>query len=99
MENYQITCEAEDEIEGIYEYSILNFGYSIAQDYVFGLHEKFLLIADNPSWGNDYGFIKQGLFRYEYRSHSVYYQLTGEGILIVRVLGNQQLPTRHFKPI
>lgn len=96
MEKYQLTNKAEDEIDGIYEYSILNFGLNTAQKYISGLHECFVTLADNQSWGSDYGFIKSGLFRYEYRSHSVYYQNTEYGILIVRILGNKQDPARHL---
>jgi len=73
MENYQLTNEAETEIEKIYEYSILNFGLATARGYISGLHEKFEVLAGNQSWGNDYNFIRFGLYRYEYRSHSIYY--------------------------
>ena len=96
MEKYKLTNRAENEIEDIYEYSMLNFGADTAREYVSGLHEKFEVLADNQSWGNDYAFIKSGLCRYEYRSHSIYYQSSGSGILIVRVLGNKQDPARHF---
>jgi toxin ParE1/3/4 len=96
MAAYQLTNKAESEIERIYEYSILNFGLRVAQDYVSGLHHCFELLADNPSWGNDYGFIKAGLRRYEYRSHSIYYQVAEDGILVVRVLGGKQNPALHM---
>lgn len=96
MGSYKLTQKAEEEIENIYEYSILNFGLSVAQDYVTGLHKCFGVLADNISWGNDYGNIEPGLWRYEYRSHSIYYQITEGGILIIKVLGNRQDPARHF---
>ena len=96
MAVYQLTNKAESEIESIYEYSILNFGLRVAQDYISGLHHCFELLTDNYSWGTDYGFIKSGLLRYEYRSHSVYYQSTEDGILIVRVLGSKQNPALHI---
>jgi toxin ParE1/3/4 len=96
MAVYELTRKAEDEIEGIYEYSIINFGLEVAQRYIFGMHDCFELLADNQSWGNDYGFIKSDLLRYEYRSHSIYYCTTEEGILIVRVLGNKQDPARNI---
>lgn len=96
MATYQLTNKAEHEIDTIYEYSILNFGLTTAQEYVSGLHECFLLLADHHSWGNDYGFIKEGLCRYEYRSHSIYYLPVQDDILIVRVLGYRQDPARHF---
>jgi toxin ParE1/3/4 len=96
MALYQLTSKAEQELDGIYEYSILNFGLNTAQDYLAGLQDCFQMLADHPSWGADYGFISSGLQRYEYRSHSIYYQPYADGILIVRVLGNKQDPARHL---
>jgi toxin ParE1/3/4 len=96
MAIYQLTNKAEIEIENIYEYSIINFGLQVAQGYLLGLHNCFDLLADHQSFGTDYGFIKSGLLRYEYRSHSIYYQPTEDGILIVRVLGAKQDPARHI---
>jgi len=40
------------------------------------------------------GVLDLGLLRYEYRSHSIYYQLTEDGILVVRILGAKQDPPR-----
>jgi toxin ParE1/3/4 len=68
----------------------------VAHTYLTGLHDCFALLADNPSWGNDYDFIAPGLLRYEYRSHAIYYQSTNNGIVIVRVLGGKQDPARHI---
>ncbi len=96
MGSCKLTHKAKSEIEGIYEYSILNFGWATAKDYISSLEEKFQVLADNQSWGNDYSFIKAGLRRYEHRSHSIYYQLRGKNIVIVRVLGNRQDPAWHF---
>ncbi len=96
MARYQLANRAECEIEGIYEYSILNFGPRVARDYISGLHDCFGLLAEHPGWGSDYGFLKAGLLRYEYRSHAVYYQPTQDGVLIVRVLGGKQDPARHL---
>jgi toxin ParE1/3/4 len=96
MATYQLTNKAESEIERIYEYSILNFGLQVARDYISGLHDCFELLADHQSWGSDYSFIASGLMRYEYRSHSIYYQLNDEGILILRVLGGKQDPALYI---
>lgn len=93
---YQLTAKAEAEIDMIYERSIVDFGWSVASDYINGLHRCFEMLNDYQSWGNDYSFIRDHLRRYEYRSHSVYYQTKGSDILIVRVLGNRQDPARHL---
>ncbi len=92
---YQLTIKAEADIDIIYENSILDFGWNVASDYIDGLHRCFEMLNEYQSWGNDYGFITSNLKRYEYRSHSVYYQGKGSDILIVRVLGNRQDPARH----
>lgn len=96
MAKYRLTKRADLDIGEIYEYSILNFGLKIARNYISGLHEKCELLADNQSWGNNYDYIKKGLYRYEYRSHSIYYQLDEKGIIIVRILGNMQEAGVHF---
>ncbi len=96
MGKYQLTNKAEIEIEEIYEYSIINFGLARARKYVLGLHEKFELLADNQTFGIDYSFINIDIYRYEYLSHSIYYQCLRDEILVVRVLGNKQDPARHF---
>lgn len=97
MAIYQLTNEADVEIDDIYQYSITMFGLTTAREYVSGMYEKLELLADNQSWGSDYSRIKPGLLRYEYRSRSIYYQSQGVDILIVRVLGNKQDPVRHLE--
>lgn len=98
MARYRLTNKAEADIDDIYVYSVMTFGFRTARAYLEGLHSRFDLLADNHSWGNDYGFIAPGLLRYEHRSHSIYYIAddTGRGIVIVRVLGAGQDPARHF---
>lgn len=96
MENYQLTNKAESEIEAIYYYSIENFGLDTAQQYLQGLYERFSILGDNPSWGTDYKHVRDGLCRYEYRSHSIYYKETESGVLIVRILGAKQDPIKHL---
>lgn len=96
MASYSLTSEAHREIAEITEYSLLNFGRDTAREYISGLHEKLSVLADNQTWGTDYGSIIEGLRRYEYRSHSIYYMPEGPGILIVRILGKRQDPMRHF---
>ena len=103
MARYRLSHKAEADIEGIALYSVERFGLATAQDYLDGLHRRFELLGDHPSWGNDYSFIAPGLQRYEHRSHAIYYIANPPGmpgpeadILIVRVLGSAQDPARHM---
>ena len=88
--------EADDDLKGIYVYSLENFGLRQARKYKTNLGEQFLALCSNPVIGMIYNHIKQGLRRFVYQSHSIYYQIEDSYILIVRVLGNRQDPARHF---
>ena len=97
MADYQLTKEAPHALEGIYEYSILNFGMSQARSYVEGLHACFEILADNPRMGRNYSHVKKDYRRHEYESHSVYYKITKTGVLITRVLGASQDPFKKLQ--
>ncbi|ETX07386.1 MAG: hypothetical protein ETSY2_11555, partial [Candidatus Entotheonella gemina] len=60
------------------------------------LHGCFGMLADNPRLGRDYSRVKDEARRFEYVSHSVYYQITSYGILVLRILGQNQDPARHL---
>ena len=96
MASYQLTEDAEADVDGIYEYSILHFGLQQARDYVNGLHACLGTLADNPRLGRDYSHVKEHTRRFEYQSHSVYYTITSDGILVLRVLGASMDPARHL---
>lgn len=96
MATYQLTKKAQRELEDIYEYSILNFGWDTAREYVAGLHTCFSLLADNPRMGRDYSHVKKAYRRYEHERHSVYYKITQTGVRITRLLGPGQDPITNL---
>ncbi len=97
MKNYKLSKTAESEINDIYEYALANFGLQIAQQYVLGLQERIEALHDGKIKGEDYSFIIPGLLRFEYMSHSIYYQLSEKGILIARVVLSNQDPAMMRK--
>ena len=56
----------------------------------------FWQLADSPRLGRDYSHVKENARRFEYQSHSVYYTITSDGILVLRVLGASMDPGRHL---
>ena len=96
MATYRLTAEAEGDLQEIADYTFDTFGLLQAETYGRGLRSCFDTIADNPRIGRDFGHVKNGVRRYEYQSHSVYYTITAEGILVLRVLGNRMDPGRHL---
>ena len=96
MTKHRISKEADEDLKGIYIYSLENFGLKQARIYKTELGEQFLALCNNPEIGVTYDQIEQDLRRYVHQSHSIYYQIEDRCILIVRVLGNRQDPARHF---
>lgn len=96
MAAYRLSRKAALDLDGIYEYTILNFGLAQAQNYLNGLHERFGDLAQQPMLGRSAAQFAPYLRRYEYRSHVVYYMPEDEGVLIVRVLHENMDAPRHF---
>ena len=98
MAAYRLTPKAADDLDGIYEYTIVNFGLERARGYLNDLHRRFNNLAGHPALGRGAGQFAPGLRRYTYRSHVVYYMPEDRGVLIVRVLHERMDAPRHFDP-
>lgn len=89
MARYRILAEANTDIDGIYAYGIETWGLAQAKDYLLGLHERFEFLVDNPNIGVNSDELSPGLQRFRYGRHVVFFINTDNGILIVRVLGEE----------
>ena len=95
MPRYELSGWAEKDIKEIFKFSYVHFGPDQADRYIDALFEKFGLLAENPELGRNASHIRNGYFRYEYESHSIFYKKTGTGILVVRILHGRMDPERH----
>ena len=98
MAAYRLTPRAVDDLDGIYEYTIVNFGLERARGYLNELHRRFNDLARRPALGRGAEQLAPGLRRYPYRSHVVFYMPEERGVLIVRVLHERMDAPRHFDP-
>ena len=96
MAAYRLTAKAADDLDGIHEYTITNFGLEQARDYLNGLSQRFGDLAERPALGRRADRLAPGLRRYPYRSHIVFYMLENKGVLIVRVLHESMDAPRRF---
>lgn len=95
MAVYSLSSKAAADLDGIYEYTILNFGLKQARAYLSGLHERFQTLGENPMHGRSASELSHGLRRLEYQSHVVFYVPKDKGIWIVRVLHQSMDVKRH----
>ena len=99
MAGYRLTPKAADDLDAIYEYTIVNFGLDRARGYLNDLHQRFEDLAARPALGRGADRLAPRLRRYPYRSHVVFYLRESRGVLIVRVLHESMDAPRHAFPI
>ena len=91
MANYRLSKKADADFESIYLFGLLNFGLKQADAYAGGLEERFGQIAGQPYMYRAIDHIKPGYRFSVYRSHSIYYRVDDVGVLISRILHNQDV--------
>lgn len=52
MADYSLSEKAADDLDGIYQYTIINFGLNQAREYLLGMRERFERLAEHPLQGN-----------------------------------------------
>ena len=96
MADYALSERAAQDIEAIADYGFANFGVAKAREYGKGLERCFGHLAESPAVGLAADELADGVRRYKYESHWVFYSEQSGGILIVRVLHENMDFQRHL---
>lgn len=91
MASYRLSKRADKDFESIYFFGLINFGLIQADAYADGLEERFEQIAAQPELYPAIDHIKSGFRLSVYQSHSIYYRVDRTGVLIARILRNQDV--------
>jgi toxin ParE1/3/4 len=83
---YKLSKAAATDIEDIFEYGFFRFGSEQAKNYIEAMEQHFLLLSDNVGLGREAEELTDGLRRFSYGSHVIFYITIPHGILVVRVL-------------
>lgn len=97
MTTIEFTNDAEQDLIKIFLFGIEHFGSVQAERYAKTLNAKIAMAAEHPDFGADYGFVFEGVRRYESVSHAIYYRPTQSGILVLRILHGRMDPARHLE--
>ncbi len=89
MAHYSLHDKADEDLSRLYEYGVIHHGVDAANRYYDGLIVRFEKLATNPHFYQAVDHIRTGYRRSVYGVHSIYYRIDSEGIVIVRVLGQQ----------
>ena len=91
MASYRLSGRADEDLGRLYEYGIIHYGLERADRYYNGLIERFEELAENPQLWQAVDHIRSGYRRSVYGRHSIYYRIDPDAIVIVRILGRQDL--------
>jgi toxin ParE1/3/4 len=92
----RIAAAAARDIDRIADYSRRRWGVRVAIRYVTGLWRAIDRVRRIPSIGSDYGEIIEGVRRYRFRSHTIYYVVMEDSVRVVRILHVRMSPERHL---
>ncbi len=90
---YELSLEADSDLEDIFDYTHKEFGFDQAVKYLTDLEDLFFKLAMQPEIGRKRPEIKIGLLSFPQESHIIFYRILSNKIRIVRVLhGSRDLP-------
>ncbi len=89
MARYRLTRAADEDFENIFVFGIDTFGFDQAIKYQNGIKQRFDELAEQPQLYATIDHIRKGYRRSVCGSHSIYYRIKPEYILIVRILGQE----------
>ncbi len=91
----EITNEAEKDLISIYQYGLTNVGQAAAERYFVALKSSIEKLADFPFMGIKRDELSDGMHTndvpmtirsWAVKSHTVYYQIQANRLLVIRVL-------------
>jgi len=96
MAEYRLTPAAEHDLESIWTYTARQWGIEQASRYLDALTATFSEFAESPRTAPGCEHIRSGYRRFGVERHMVYFRMSDDGILIVRVLHARMDALRHL---
>lgn len=91
--SYILSEFADKDLEDIFDYTRLNFGFDQAEKYLLEIEDVFQNLVENPKSGRKRNEIKEGLYSFPKDNHVIFYRILDLHIRIVRVLhGSRDIP-------
>lgn len=95
MARYKLTENALEDLRDIKAFSQKRFGAVVAREYLVGMRTTLTHLANMPTMGRDEKEeLPQGVWSFSYVSHTIYYQVAIDGILVIGIIHHSRLPKR-----
>ena len=94
VNRYQLSTEAEYDIDDLFEYGATQFGFDAAIDYLSSVDQLFERLVDNPEQGRVRPEVMANLRSIRHEPYTVFYQIQGDCIWVARILrSSRDLPS------
>ncbi len=94
MATYRLSEEAKDDLTGIHQYGVREFGETQADDYFWKIIQKLDVVAETPLLYQEVPEIREGYRRSVCGVHSIYYRFDGTNVDIMAILRSQDTTLR-----
>lgn len=91
-----LTPRAKADLDGIWSYSVSQWGEDRTERYLRDLWRGMERLADDPRRGQSCDDIRPGYLRYTIGSHVVFCRVDGETLVAVRILHSRMDFDRHL---
>ncbi|WP_227269005.1 type II toxin-antitoxin system RelE/ParE family toxin [Roseobacter weihaiensis] len=94
MGTYRLSEEAKDDLIGIHQFGVREFGVTKADEYFWQLIQRFEVLAETPLLYQEVADIREKYRRSVCGVHSIYYRIIGEDVEIMAILRSQDTTER-----
>lgn len=96
MAEYRLSPRAQRDLEGIFDYTVRQWGLAQALRYLDLVESACASLAAAPQQSQDCAAIRPGYRRRSVEHHSIYFRRTSYGVAVIRILHQRMDPARHL---
>lgn len=89
MANFELSFEAKADLKEIHQYGVREWGEALADRYFTELFERLHEVGDDPYRFPTAHHVQVGYRRSVFRSHAIYFEITGGVVEIMTILRSQ----------
>jgi toxin ParE1/3/4 len=86
MAEYRLSPAAQTDLDSIFDYTVGQWGLAQAFDYTDLIEATCMELADSPLRAQSCERIRRGYRKRSIGRHAIYFQVTTDGILVMRIL-------------
>jgi toxin ParE1/3/4 len=96
MAEYRLSPSAQRDLDGIFDYTVQQWGLDQALRYTDLIESAFVELAEAPHRSQNCDTVRPGYRRRAVERHFIYFRPASYGIAVIRILHHRMDATRHL---